>query len=234
MSRLQPVMHGGAAGNSSDYPRRPVCPGSQRVILYLVRHGQTAHNRDRLGLGRADVPLTPLGRLQAEAVGTRLGAESINRIFASPLSRAYETANAIAAFQDAPVELRHELIEMDVGVTEGMTFPEMRKQHPGFLELWASDKSADAVMPSGESLRDVAARLNPFVDELLTLPDAAIAIVSHNFVIKLLFCRLLGLELTHFREITVDLASLTAITIHSGRVNVRVLNDCCHLRLLEP
>lgn len=204
------------------------------MILYLVRHGQTAHNRDRLGLGRANVPLTPLGRLQAEAVGARLRSESIDRIFASPLSRAHDTAQAIATYQDVPVEVRDELIEMDVGVTEGMTFPEMRKRHPGFLERWASDEGPDTTMPSGESLRDVAKRLDPFIDEVLSLPDAAIAIVSHNFVLKLLFCRLLGLELTHFREITIDVASLTAVTVQAGRVNVRVLNDGCHLRLLEP
>jgi broad specificity phosphatase PhoE len=204
------------------------------VILYLIRHGQTAHNRDALGLGRADVPLTAFGVRQAEALGARLAGEPINHIFASPLGRAQETARAVAAFQDAAVEVRDELIEMDVGETEGLTFPEMHERHPEFLKLWASDDCADAVMPGGESLRDVAKRLDPFIEELRLLPDERIAIVTHNFVIKVLFCRLLGLDLHHFREISIDLASITTITLHGSRVNVRALNDCCHLRLLEP
>jgi broad specificity phosphatase PhoE len=204
------------------------------VIVYLVRHGQTGHNRDGLGLGRADVPLTHLGERQAEAVAAHLAREPLARVFSSPLGRAQKTAAAIAAPQGIEVESRDALIEMDVGETEGMTFAAIRERYADFLELWASEGCASAVMPAGECLDDVARRLDPFIDELRALPDAAVAVVSHNFVIKVLLCRLLGLEINHFREITIDLASLTTITLHGERVNVRSLNDCCHLRLLEP
>ncbi|MBI2765686.1 MAG: histidine phosphatase family protein [Chloroflexi bacterium] len=204
------------------------------MIVYLVRHGQTAYNRDGLGLGRADVPLTPLGEQQAAAVGARLATEPITRIFSSPLGRALATARAVGGERAIAIEPRVELLEMDVGHTEGMTFAAMREQHGEFLKEWAGPNGEHACMPGGERIIDVDARLSPFVDELLTLDEAAVAVVSHNFVTKLAICRLLGLPLATFRSFATDVASISTFDVRGGRVMVRALNDICHLNTLEP
>lgn len=201
--------------------------------IYLIRHGQTAHNRDGLGLGRADVPLTPLGESQAAALGRRFSELKVNRVFSSPLGRAQSTALPIAAAHALPVETRDALTEMDVGQTEGMTFAAMRQEHAAFLELWARDDCTSLPMPGGESLDDVASRLDPFLVELRSLADERVVVVSHNFVVKLAVCRLLGLELSRFRSISVDLASVTTVETRNRRVFVHVSNDCCHLKSLE-
>jgi broad specificity phosphatase PhoE len=204
------------------------------VNLYLIRHGETAHNRDGRGLGRDDVPLTPFGELQASALGGRLAAVPLDRVFSSPLGRARQTAEALIGGRGIPVEIRHELIEMDVGESDGLTILEVQERFPQFLAAWRSESCAAVKMPGGESLADVAERLGPFLTELRETPAQAVAVVSHNFVIKVALCRLLELDLPKFRGLTVDVASLTTVSLRDGRVNVRALNDSCHLVPLEP
>lgn len=207
--------------------------GQERVNLYLIRHGQTARNRDGLGLGRDDVPLTPFGELQVSALGRRLAAVPLDRVFSSPLGRALQTAEALIGGHGIPIEIREELTEMDVGECEGLTFAEMQERFPEFLTAWRSESSAAVRMPGGESLADVAERLDPFLAELRETSAQSVAVVSHNFVLKVILCRLLQLDLLKFRGLTVDVASLTTVSLRDGRVYVRALNDSCHLVPLE-
>lgn len=199
------------------------------MILYLIRHGETPYNRDGLALGRADVPLTSFGEQQVAALGIRLAAERITRIFSSPLGRAMATARAVAGERPIVIEPRDELLEMDVGETEGLPFGEMRKRYPDFLRAWAGDGGEEMVMPGGESLRHVELRLMPFIDEVLALDEEGVAIVSHNFVTKVAICRLFGLGLGAFRSFGTDVASVSSFDVRHGRVVARTLNDTCHL-----
>ena len=68
--------------------------------IYLVRHGQTAWNKEEIFRGRTDVPLDESGRKQAELVGKYFREMEIHAIYSSPLARAWETAQAIARFHD--------------------------------------------------------------------------------------------------------------------------------------
>ena len=203
------------------------------MILYLVRHGQTAHNRDGVSLGRADVPLSPLGELQAAAVARTLAGHRLDRVFASPLDRAMRTASALAAERHLPIEVRPELIELDAGDAEGLTFPELRDRFGDFLREWAGPHGHEAVMPGGESMADLDRRLTPLVDDLHGMAHEAIAVVSHNFVLRVLFCRLIGLSVASFRTMSFDVASISALALERDRVAVVRLNDCCHLDALN-
>ncbi|OAI40963.1 hypothetical protein AYO38_00855 [bacterium SCGC AG-212-C10] len=202
------------------------------MIVYLVRHGETAYNRDGLGLGVADVPLTEFGMRQARAVGERFRDIELSRILCSPLGRAGSVAAAMAA-ERVSVELRDELIEMDVGETEGLAFAEMRSRFPDFLKAWAGDNSAHVRMPGGESIADVAQRMGLLLNEIREWNDPAIALVSHNFVLKVAICLLLNIPPDGFRNIGIDLASVTTVSINRGRVMIQSLNDTCHLQHLN-
>jgi broad specificity phosphatase PhoE len=203
------------------------------MMLYLVRHGETAYNRDGLALGIADVPLTDTGMRQAEAVARRLASERIDRVYTSPLSRAAVMAQAIAAERPAPVEVRAELLELHVGHTEGTPFRTLRETHAGFLQEWAGPQGHLAAMPGGESIVDVDQRLEPFIRHLREEPAAAAAVVSHNFVLRVLLCRLLGLEPSSFRSIAVDMASISTLSLRDSRVTLVRTNDVCHLEALN-
>ncbi len=198
--------------------------------LTLVRHGETAPNRDGLGLGRADAPLTERGLRQTAAAVERLAAAPVDRILTSPLTRAAAIARGLAERTGAPLDVREALIEMDVGETEGLPFAEMRARFPAFLDAWRAPDPADALMPGGESLAQVAARLEPLAAELHAFPDdSAVTVVSHNFVIRLLICRLLGLEVAAFRAFGLGLASVSTLSLRGGQASLRSLNDRCHL-----
>ncbi|MCC7362742.1 MAG: histidine phosphatase family protein [Dehalococcoidia bacterium] len=201
--------------------------------LYLLRHGETVYNRDGLGLGRLDVALTERGEQQTAAAAARMAGVPLDRIFTSPLSRARRLAEAIGGERGIAVEPRDELLELDVGLTEGMTFRQMREEHAEFLQVWAGDDGLHMPMPGGESLGDVAARLALFAAELRTLDAKSVAVVSHNFVTKLLICELLGLEPGRWRTFSVDVASLCTLRLQNGRATVQAINDCCHLDSLN-
>jgi broad specificity phosphatase PhoE len=205
------------------------------VIIYFVRHGETAHNRDGLALGRADVPLTEAGRQQAAAAARRLAALPLDHIYTSPLARCAATAEALAGERGITVEARDELLELDVGETEGLTFQVMRDRYAGFLGEWAGPEGHLARMPGGERLVDVEERVMPFLDRLRReRPHAAVAVVSHNFVIRLAIARLLGLPAQAFRSIAADVASVSTLRARDdGSVSVRSLNDRCHISHLE-
>ena len=111
--------------------------------LILVRHGETEHNRGGLTLGRADVPLNERGRAQARAVATSF-TRAPAAIYASPLSRAFETAFAIGAATGVDVVMEPDLIEMDVGEMEHLAGAELRDRYPDFLRVWLSNNAADA------------------------------------------------------------------------------------------
>lgn len=203
------------------------------TTVYLVRHGETAFNRDGRGLGQADVPLTELGERQARAVGAAFAGSPLACILSSPLTRARKVADAIAAETGVAVETRNALTEMDVGDTEGLGFAEMRARFPEFIREWAGPHAVDTPLPGGESLRDVAGRLGPILAELHSVGAGDVVVVSHNFVLKAMLCALLDVPLENFRAFQMDLASITTVTLRNGRVAVGRLNDVCHLDALN-
>ncbi len=198
--------------------------------LYLVRHGETAPNRDGLGLGSADVPLTERGRLQTAAAVERLAVEPVDRILTSPLVRAAALARPLAERTGAPLTVRKELVEMDVGETEGLPFREIGERFPAFIAAWRAPDPLRVAMPGGESLAQVAGRIEPLAAELAALPaDGAAVCVSHNFVLRLLICRLLGLDTAAFRAFSLDLASVSTLSLRRGHATIETLNDRRHL-----
>lgn len=202
------------------------------MIVHLVRHGETAHNRDSLGLGREDAQLTSLGRRQAEAVAEELATAQLTRVLSSPLSRALEMAKLIAAPHGLEVEVRDELLELDVGETEGIPLADLREQYAGFLAEWLGPNGPSVRMPGGESLEDLAERVRPLLDELRGGTGEAV-IASHNFVIRVFICEALKIPLGQFRSFAVDLASISTMSLGDRRVSIAALNDCCHLERLN-
>ena len=98
--------------------------------MILARHGETASNRDGLGLGLQDVPLTEKGRKQAEALAEALADAKVAAVYSSPLRRAVDTARAIASRHRLEVVVDEGLTEMDVGELDGLSFDEMRASPP--------------------------------------------------------------------------------------------------------
>ena len=128
-------------------------------MIYLVRHGQTAMNRKKVLQGRSDIPLNEEGRKEAAEAGERFQKAGVtfDRVYASPLIRARETAELIT---DAPVITDLRLIEMDYGPYEGM---DLMHPAPEVLTFF-SDFSKNHAPEGMEPLEQVVGRLGEFLE----------------------------------------------------------------------
>ena len=205
------------------------------MLLTLIRHGETEHNRGQLTLGRADIPLNHRGRLQARAVAASFAVPPA-AIYSSSLGRCRDTAQAIALATNTAVVVEPDLIEMDVGEMEHLTREELRSRYPSFLQQWLHDP-ADARMPGGETLREVQERGWAALERIAAAHGAAdehpageVVIVTHNFVILTVTCRALGLPLAGFRRLRVGIASRTSMEVTPAGATVTCLNATDHVR----
>jgi broad specificity phosphatase PhoE len=171
------------------------------VELYLVRHGETEWSRARRHTGRTDLPLSPVGEAEAEALGRHLQGLQVDRVLSSPMTRAMATAR-LAGFGDR-VEATDALLELDYGDYEGLTTPEIRASRPGW------DLFRDGC-PGGETVTDAAERARPLVDGLTAAGDRAL-LFSHGHQLRVLTACFLGLPPATARHLFLGTASLSAL-----------------------
>jgi probable phosphoglycerate mutase len=163
-------------------------------VIYLVRHGQTAFNRERRLQGHVDSPLTELGLKQAAAVGDLLreltAGERGWRIVSSPLGRARRTADIVARALGAEVEEDHRLIELSWGDWDGRLRTELEAAHPDAFGStgWAFDA------PTGETYAAVCARMSDWLASLPPEPERRVIAVSHGVAGRVLRGVYAGLE----------------------------------------
>lgn len=106
-----------------------------------MRHGETNWNKARKFQGMTDIPLNELGRRQAMYAHEALKDIKIDVAFASPLSRAQETAKIILEGHGIELTTEDELHEQNAGDWEGLTAAEIEEKFPGQHELWTDRKS---------------------------------------------------------------------------------------------
>lgn len=197
--------------------------------LILVRHGQTALNREERVQGQSDAPLDEVGRRQAACVAARLGKLPLRAVFSSPLRRALETATAIAKPHGLAVRVEPGLIEMDVGDLDGITYQEMHARYPDLLQAWKKDAGA-VRLPGGETVAEILARSWPVLRKALAGEGRGPAVlVSHAFILQSLVCKAMDIPLTRFDGVCHDLAAMTVLQFRNGRAAIMSLNDRCHL-----
>ncbi len=201
--------------------------------VILVRHGQTAWNREQVFRGRMDLPLDETGRRQAEALRDALAAEAIARVVCSPLLRAVETAAPLAESLGLRIETDDAFTDLDFGQWQGMTVAAVRDRYP---ELFATWESAPHLLrfPRGETLDEAAERAFSALHRLVVADEpGALVVVAHRVINKVLLCRVLGLGTSAFWQIKQDTACINRLSLTAGRRVVECFNDTCHLRHLD-
>ena len=137
-------------------------------VLYLIRHGATEANLKRpyvLQGRRSDLPLSDIGRQQADAACRALEGRPIERFFCSPLQRTVQTAAIVAGPHGKPVEHVESLIECDVGRWEGLSWEAISQQD---REHWEAFEADPGMVPyaGGESFHEVQCRVVPAIEQL--------------------------------------------------------------------
>ncbi len=207
--------------------------------LLLTRHGLVEPDDVMLG-AHLDLPLAPEGRRQARALARRLAGLPLDRIVASPMRRALETARTVAAGR--PVETDRRLVEIDYGAWEGLTYAQMEARDPALRDAWEQDPAA-VRPPGGETAAEVAARCRSFLDDQLAWaeqsagPDGppCLLVAAHGSLNRILLCVALGVPPTDYRRrFTQDRANLTILRYGrdatADRARLILLNDVGHLR----
>ena len=200
--------------------------------LILARHGETEWNVEKIFRGRADVALDKVGIAQAELLGRYLTNWKLEAIYSSPLKRALDTATILARYQRMDVQIAEGLIDFDYGKWQSLPEREVKQLYPDLLSQWHNNPHKVRV-PGGESLKDVGSRAAAVVDDSLSKYEGSVALVSHRVVLKVLICYLLGLDNSHFWNISQDVCGITIFDYVGGRFVLTRHNDTSHLRVLQ-
>ena len=202
--------------------------------LFAVRHGETDWSRERRFAGARDVPLTPAGRVQSEAVARALAGGAVAAVYTSPLERARTSAEVIAKPHRLAVSVEPAFREMAFGEWEGLTRDEAAARFPEPMAAWAATPHL-VVPPGGEALTDVAARVAQGVRELIALHEGeTVVLVSHAIVTRLLVLAALGLGAERLWTVDASPAGITEIEYQGAWVTVHRMNTLAHLDGVEP
>jgi broad specificity phosphatase PhoE len=199
--------------------------------LLLIRHGETALNREMRYIGLRDDALTETGQLQAHQLADALAIFPIAAVYSSPLQRAYQTAQAIAERHDLEVLRNDALIESDFGQWEGLTAREVKARgtkDAETLQAWQDDPTL--APPQGESLEGMSQRVLAAVTAIAQQhPGQTIALVTHTGPLKAILCAALGASMSTAFHIFLDPATISVVDWQELRPIVRLINSHAHL-----
>jgi probable phosphoglycerate mutase len=188
--------------------------------IWLVRHGETEWAKSGRHTGRSDIPLTDVGRRQAEALKRRLAGHRFGLVLTSPRSRAAETAR-LAGFPDAIVE--PDLGEWDYGEFEGRTTADIRTEIPDW-SIWTGP------WRKGETVEDVGARADRIIERCLAPNiDGDVLLFAHGHLLRVLAARWIDLPADAGRLFALGTATIGILDRDRGTRVIETWNESCHL-----
>ncbi len=207
--------------------------------LLLMRHAESQGNQELRLQGRRDFPLTERGRRQARALAARLASAALAAVYSSPIGRALETARILGDTAGLPVSEEPRVQEYDFGeALSGLTWQEIRGQHPEIVEALLRDDSGFPRYPGEEGRGAFRERVCGALREIAGrhAEDQAVAVVTHAGPIAVFIMELVGRKYSRPIPFTIENASVTTVEFNAGpspfvpEALLIALNDTCHLR----
>jgi broad specificity phosphatase PhoE len=161
-------------------------------MIYLARHGRTTHNHEGRFQGQGDVPLDDQGRRDAAALAEEAATRGFAALWASPLPRARETAEIVAARIGLPVREDARLAETDTGDWTDRLFAEVQAELPERFAGWVTGDPSFA-FPGGESFSAQGDRVMAALADVERGPLPAL-VVCHGMTIRIALGRRAGAE----------------------------------------
>lgn len=186
-----------------------------KVNFYLIRHTETAWNKEGRLQGQIDVPLSCVGYSHAYLIGSWLASKNITALYSSDLSRAYVTAALIASQLNLVPAQDCRLREIDAGIWSGLyTRDLIQKQR----EAWLSWRHGYTAPDYGETYLALQTRSMEVLNQLsLQYRDARIAIVSHSGAIRTILASIIGATMEEVeRSVAISAGSITTIEFTSA------------------
>jgi probable phosphoglycerate mutase len=186
------------------------------TTVVVVRHGRTAAHAENRYIGRTDLALDRQGLCQADELGSWAAGQSFTTLVCSPMSRARATIAPVAALTGLAIHVDERLRELDFGVAEGRTLAELTALDPVAVGAFLADPAANH-FPLGEHPKEAADRAMAAVAEAVSAdPGGRILVVSHNTLIRLLTCAVLGIPLSEYRRLLPRIDPCAAVTLSFG------------------
>lgn len=204
--------------------------------ISLLRHGETTWNVARRYQGTLDSPLSETGRQQTFRTRDALRAAPLRAVYSSPLSRALETATAIAEPHHLPVRAHDGLSEIRVGEWEGLTVSEIEARYVEAVRQWYEAPHL-ARIPGGETIEELRARATAAAEEIRRRHEGeTVAVVAHGGVNKTILLSVLGAPLSSYWRIRQHNACINVLEYDGDRAVMLVMNETSHLTALagEP
>ena len=203
------------------------------TTLIVIRHGETAWNREKRMQGTTETLLSEIGRAQAQALGRRLAGRGFTALYSSDLSRARDTALAIAAHTKRVVVTDPRLRERRFGIFEGLTVEEIQESFPEEHSRFAS-RDPDYAVPGGESAREFAERCLGGLSEIAGRHRGEeVVVVTHGLVLDSLYRAAHGLGHGERRPVPLINASLNLFGYDAGAWRLVLWGDVSHLTAEE-
>jgi len=198
------------------------------TTVLLLRHGETALNRSGALRGHIDVPLSENGVREARQLAARVAAEyALAGIYSSPLVRARATAAEIARLTRLDVTIDERFIDVDYGAWAGRVYDTFSAEEKEAFRCW--QRMPEQPLPGADDPADVQRRALVGLADRAMLGRGCIAIVTHDAILQLLLCNLLGIDLRSYRGIVQHTATLNEVQRIAGGWRVHLVNSTWHL-----
>ena len=192
-------------------------------LLYVARHGETEWSLSGQHTGLTDLPLTPNGERNARQLGERLKGIKVEKVFSSPLQRAFRTCE-LAGF-GSMAEIVPDLVEWNYGDYEGRKTVDIHAERPG----WQLFRDG---CPGGESALQVGVRADRVIERVRSVPGNVIVFSSGHFL-RVLAARWLDLGPGEGgQRLMLSTASLSLLGYehHISEPVIRLWNDASHTK----
>ncbi len=203
------------------------------MYLYLIRHGQTDANINKIYQGNSNVPLNDSGKEQAKILAWRFKGYPIGALYSSNLERALETARAINQYHDLNLVIERDLQEISLGEWQGKTREQVKSEYSDFIQKRRdNDDIYTTAVPGGESYQMLEKRAMAMLEKITgESEEEHVAIVTHGGIIKSIIGHIL--ELPHQKRNAFDIynTSITVLkySVEKNRFKIKALNDTAHL-----
>lgn len=203
------------------------------IELLLIRHGETAWNRERRMQGHIDIPLSDAGLRQAQALGQALAAERPDAIYSSDLGRARATVQPVADAHQMPVVLRESLRERCYGAFEGLLYDEISQRYPEAFAAWRA-RELHARFPAGEREAETQQEFHDravkaVTDIVLAHAAGKLVVVTHGGVLDCLYREATGMCIEAERNFGIVNAAINRLQWDGQRFHVLTWSDASHL-----
>jgi broad specificity phosphatase PhoE len=201
--------------------------------LYLIRHGETDWNAEGRIQGHSDVELNERGLEQARRLAARMPEEGpFDAIYASPLRRAFRTAELIGQSLGLPVIGDARLLERSLGMLEGLTMNDIKEKFPEVHHAWHEGGTRPHI-PGEETREAFVRRTSEFIHDVrVKHHEGRVLAVTHGGTINMLLMTGLNLDVERPLPFHIDNASINIVQWGERGARLRLLNDTCHLNAL--